>query len=782
MNNKDIISELEILKKQNKLLTELVENSRDMLYRMSLPDGKYEYVSPACIDILGYKPEDFYNTPLLIKKILHPDFQNFFDEQWPLLLAGKASPFYEYQIIDSSDKVKWILQKNVIIFDSSGKPAFIEGTVSDITAQKNLAKGLMINASRLREAQRMACIGYWYWDIKSGDVEWSEEVYKIFQQDPETFKPQIDSIMALSPWPEDHVREQEIMQKAIENHDTGTYEQRFLLPDGSTGYYTSTFKGIYDDNDDLIAMRGTVQDITKRKRMEEALRISESRFRELVEMLPEAVFETDLELEILFANQRAVDLFGYTRDELSGGLNGIRMIAPSDHERLLNSMARRLKGNDEGPLEYLAQKKNGTIFPILFHASPIFNEGKAAGFRGIFIDMTERKLVEAEKARLEEQYMQAQKVESIGRLAGGVAHDLNNLLTPILGYSELMMEDLASNDQYAEPLSEIYEAVKRARGLVGQLLAFSRKQTLQYKILDMNLIVDGIKKLLRRTIRENINLNIVTSPTPQVIKADMVQIEQVILNLAVNAQDAMPEGGALTIETGIVTHDEAYVKNHFDTEAGPFVMLAISDTGHGMDSETLNQIFEPFFSTKGEMGTGLGLATVYGIIKQHNGDIFAYSEVGIGSTFKIYLPYHGNEQIDSLSETGLNGKIKKGSETILLTEDNKNVRQMVKNILTRQGYEVIEAENGEDALNLLDSFGKEVHLLLTDVIMPGMNGRDLYSMALIKRPGLKVIYMSGYTDNVIEHYGVLNEEVRFIQKPFSPNDLINTLQEILNQK
>ncbi|MGD9157766.1 MAG: PAS domain S-box protein [Desulfobacteraceae bacterium] len=781
MNNKDIIPELENLKRQNRLLTELLENSRDMLYRISLPDGRYEYVSPACIEIFGYRPEEFYSSPLLIKKILHPDFLTFFDEQWPLLLAGKAPPFYEYQIIDSSDNKKWIFQKNVIILDSSGKPAFIEGTVSDITEQKNLAKELMINASRLREAQRMACIGYWYWDIESGDVEWSEEVYKIFQQDPKTFKPQIDSIMALSPWPEDHVREQEIMQKAIKNHDTGTYEQRFLFPDGSTGYYTSTFKGIYDDNDDLIAMRGTVQDITKRKRTEEALRTSESRFRELVEMLPEAVFETNLELEILFANQRAIDLFGYTRDELSGGLSGISMIAQTDRERLLNSMARRLKGHDEGPQEYLAKKKDGATFPILFHASPIFNDGKAAGFRGILIDMTERKLVEAEKARLEEQYMQAQKVESIGRLAGGVAHDLNNLLTPILGYSELLLEDLASNDLYAEPLSEIYTAVKRARGLVGQLLAFSRKQTLQYKILDMNHIIDGIKNLLRRTIREDINLNIVTSPTPQVIKADMLQIEQVILNLAVNAQDAMPEGGALTIETGIVTHDAAYVKNHFDTETGPFVMLAISDTGHGMDAETLNQIFEPFFSTKGEMGTGLGLATVYGIIKQHNGNIFAYSEVGVGSTFKIYLPYHGNEQIDSIRKTGLDGLKKKGSETILLTEDNQNVRQMVKNILTRQGYEVIEAEDGEDALNLLGSCDKDVHLLLTDVIMPGMNGRDLYNMALKKRPGLKVIYMSGYTDNVIEHYGVLNEEVRFIQKPFSPNDLINTLQEILNQ-
>ena len=627
------------------------------------------------------------------------------------------------------------------------EPIAIEGIVTDITERKKVEEALRVSESRLLEAQQMAHLGYWYFDIKTGDVEWSDEVYNIFHLNPEEFTPQIDSILALSPWPEDHERDKEIIQRSIESHEQGSYEQKFLLPDGSRGYYFSTFQGIYDHDGDLIAIKGTVQDITERKRteealreskirysktldsmmegcqiigydwryiylndtvaihgrkkkeemlgrtmmevypgieqtkifdvlrqcmeerkpdrvdnefiypdgskqwfdlsiqptpeglfvlsiditerkeVEEALRNSEARFRDLVEMLPEAVFETDSNLDLTFANQRAFELFGYSKEDLERGLNGLEMLAPEERGRARENMMKRIKRENSGTVEYMALKKDGTVFPILFHAN-IFSKGnEVLGFRGIIVDITDRKRVEKEKDHLEEQYRQAQKVESIGRLAGGVAHDLNNLLTPILGYGEMLLSDLGSDEVRKEPVGEILRAGLRAKDLVSQLLAFSRKQTLEYKTLDMNKIVRGIEKLLRRTIREDIEIAIIPAHKPQTIRADLGQIEQVIMNLAVNAQDAMPGGGKLTIETAQVKLDDNYIEDHFGTEAGDYVMLAISDTGCGMDEEIRKQIFEPFFSTKGEYGTGLGLATVYGIVKQHGGNIFVYSEL-----------------------------------------------------------------------------------------------------------------------------------------------------------
>lgn len=778
-NKERLILELEALREQNRQLLHLIENSKEMLYRMALPEGEYEYVNPASSDVFGYSPKEFYQTPLLIRKIIHPDWREYFEKQWLLLVAGDMPPFYEYRIIDKSGDARWIYQKNVLVRDPGGKPIAIEGIVTDITERKNIEAALRVSESRLLEAQQMANIGHWYWDVKTGDVEWSEEVFNIFGLDPKEFKPQIDSILSLSPWPEDHQRDQELIQKAIESRKKGSYEQRFLYPDGSTGYYFSTFQGIYDD-DNLLAIKGTVQNITERKRAEESLRNSEARFRDLVEMLPEAVFEIALNLDLIFANQRAFELFGYTQEDLDRGINGIEIIAPEDRDFVRQNLARRLKGVDDGTIEYQALKKDGTVFPILLHASPILKQDDIIGFRGIIIDITERKQAEMERTQLEEQYRQAQKVESIGRLAGGVAHDLNNLLAPILGYGEMLMDDFAPNDVRREPVAEILHSALRAKDLVGQLLAFSRKQTLEYKTLDMNRIIKGVENLLRHTIRENIIIDIILSKTTQTIQADIGQIEQVILNLAVNAQDAMPEGGILTIETAIVKHDEKYVKEHYGAKAGDFVMLAVSDSGCGMDEATREQIFEPFFSTKGELGTGLGLATVYGIVKQHEGNIFVYSELGTGTTFKIYLPYCEKQPVEKAARKKKITELR-GSETILLAEDNKHVRRLSMIILQRHGYTVIEAENGSEALAALDSHDGPVHLLLTDVVMPEMNGSDLFAKAAQMRPGLKVIFMSGYTDNVIAHHGILEEGIQFIQKPFTLEALAVKIREVLDE-
>jgi two-component system cell cycle sensor histidine kinase/response regulator CckA len=404
-------------------------------------------------------------------------------------------------------------------------------------------------------------------------------------------------------------------------------------------------------------------------------------------------------------------------------------------------------------------------------------------FRRVFRELdTEKRLAasEAERERLEKQFHQAQKLESIGRLAGGVAHDLNNLLSPILGYGELLLLENAGADRRRENVEQILKAGRRARDLVRQLLAFSRRQTLQFRPIDLNALLKNFQKLIRRTIREDVDIRILPTKSLPLIKGDMGQLEQVVMNLAVNAQDAMPDGGALIIETGSVELDEHYASEHEGVTPGLYVLLTFSDTGTGMDSETLGQLFEPFFTTKElHEGTGLGLSTVYGIVKQHGGNVWAYSEPGLGATFKIYLPVSteslpvGNRPPES--------EAKGGSETILLVEDDEDVRELAFAILERNGYALLVAESGQEALSLLEHHDGPLHLILTDVVMPGINGRQLFDQASVLYPHAKALYMSGYTRDVIAHRGVIDAGVNFIQKPFSVKLLATRVREVLDQ-
>ena len=396
-------------------------------------------------------------------------------------------------------------------------------------------------------------------------------------------------------------------------------------------------------------------------------------------------------------------------------------------------------------------------------------------------EISARKRAEAQQRRLEDQLHQTRKMEAIGRLAGGVAHDLNNMLAPILGYGELLSDDPGLDDEQRKPLREILRAGLRARDLVRQLLAFSRKQTLEFKPLNINETIESFGKLLLRIIPEDIEIKVVLSPDIRPVMADAGQIEQIIMNLAVNAADAMPDGGELIIETAVSELDEEFAEAHMDVAPGPHVILAVSDAGCGMDNETRGHIFEPFFSTKGERGTGLGLATVFGIVKQHGGNIWLYSEPGKGTTFKIYLPV-AEEAAAAEKPSGKTATDPKGTETVLLVEDNDQVRQLAYAILQRQGYTVFAAKDSDEALAKLASFKGPVHLLLTDVVMPGMNGRELYGKAAQNRPGLKVLYMSGYTDDVIAIHGVLDKEVHFIQKPFSTKALAYKIRDVLEQE
>jgi signal transduction histidine kinase/DNA-binding NarL/FixJ family response regulator len=420
-------------------------------------------------------------------------------------------------------------------------------------------------------------------------------------------------------------------------------------------------------------------------------------------------------------------------------------------------------------------RKDATATEIRVSGRAVSDLGKERTFELFAEDVTERRA-------LEQQLQQSQKMEAVGRLAGGIAHDFNNLLMVISGYSEFLLDRLGPEPSLRAPAQEIAGAAVRASALTRQLLAFSRKQMLAPKILDLNGVVAENLKMLTRMIGEDIDLVMVPAGGLGPVRADAGQIEQVIMNLAVNARDAMPSGGKLTIETSNVTLDDDHARLHPPLTAGNYVMLAISDTGAGMDFETQSRIFEPFFTTKGTKGTGLGLSTVYGIVKQSGGYIWVYSEPGKGTTFKIYLPrvaeaIQNPVQASVLPESFAGAP---GTETILLVEDEANLRYLARQFLEKQGYRVLDAADGALAMQIALAHEGTIHLLLTDVIMPGMNGRELAQRVLQLRPSVKVLYMSGYTENVIGQNGTLDAGVRLLQKPFTLRDLKAKVREVLD--
>ncbi len=418
------------------------------------------------------------------------------------------------------------------------------------------------------------------------------------------------------------------------------------------------------------------------------------------------------------------------------------------------------------------KRKDGVLYTEDCTISPVKDEtGAIEHFVGAKRDVSR-------EIKMEEQVRQSQRLESVGQLAAGVAHDLNNLLSPILGYAELLLLDLNPTGKAHGQMREIVKAGERSRDLIRQLLAFGRRQMLELKVTDLRSVVREVKGLLRRMIREDIAIETAFGESPCNALIDRGQIEQVLVNMTLNAQDAMADGGSLVIEVSHAVLEEQYCNAHTGVTPGRYVQLTVSDTGQGMDERIREHIFEPFFTTKGKLGTGLGLSTVYGIIKQHGGHIWVYSEQGKGTTFKMYLPA-------SLEETVRQGPpakaqdLPRGSETILVAEDNEMVRSLARAILEKQGYRVLVAANGGEALQALTDHAGQIDLLLTDVVMPDMNGKELFERVSQTHPGLRVLFMSGYTENVIAHHGVLDEGVSFIQKPFTVQALTGKVREVL---
>jgi two-component system cell cycle sensor histidine kinase/response regulator CckA len=510
----------------------------------------------------------------------------------------------------------------------------------------------------------------------------------------------------------------------------------------------------------------------------EALRQSEERYRLVSEISSDYVYslsvEPDGSLLCEWITERFTRISGFTASEIN--FRGWRnLYHPEDHSVSDRHHSALLSGQSDS-VELRILSRDGQARWVRLYGRPIRDEksGRVVRIYGAAQDITGEK-------QLEHQLLQSQKMEAIGLLAGGVAHDFNNLLTIISGYGQILREQAEPPSPNAEYLDAILEAADRASQLTRQLLAFSRRQVLQIKLVDLNSIVAGVEKMLKRVIGEDIELRTVAGSNLGLVKVDPGQIEQVIMNLAVNARDAMPAGGRLSIETANAELDEAYFREHGAVEPGPYVMLAVSDTGGGMDQQTLARIFEPFFTTKEPgRGTGLGLAMVYGIIKQSGGNIWVYSELGQGTTFKLYLPRvleEGKLMDDSKAQLPRSAQ---GSETILVVEDENAVRGLIRQVLSREGYTVLDTGEVEEALEICEKHAGNISLLITDVILPRMSGPQVAEQALKLSPGLRVMYTSGYTDNALIQHGLVQQTVTLLEKPFTPGTLSRKVREVLD--
>jgi two-component system, cell cycle sensor histidine kinase and response regulator CckA len=522
------------------------------------------------------------------------------------------------------------------------------------------------------------------------------------------------------------------------------------------------------------------RDITAQKQAEQALRRSEAHFRSLIENALDIIFVADVEGRISFVSPSVGRVLGYTQEEIVG-TSMFSVVHPEDLELATRQFSQVREGGEPSEAsEVRVRHRDGSYRRLESVGENLLDDGAVAGIVINSRDVTERRQTEEALFESQQQLLQAQKMEAVGRLAGGIAHDFNNLLTAIKGFTELLLLDFDEMDPRRAFATEIQGAATRAAGLTRQLLAFSRRQVLQPEVLDLNATIREIERMLQRMVGEDMSIVCALDDRLGRVKADPGQLEQVLMNLVVNARDAMPNGGEVRISTSNAELTEADAQVYPYVEPGDFVVLEVRDTGHGMSREIQDRVFEPFFTTKEQgKGTGLGLSMVYGIVKQSGGYIWLESEPGEGTTFRIYLPRVHEAVGERQPEMPATGSVA-GSETILLVEDEMAVRVLVRRVLERAGYKVLEAASGPDALALLAARNPDLDLLLTDVVMPGMSGRQLADQLTDAMPGLRVLYMSGYTDEAIVHHGVLEPGVAFLEKPFPPDVLLRRLREVLD--
>lgn len=766
----------EKLRESERLYRLLAENTINCIWLLGL-DGIIQYVNPACRQIFGYAPEEMIGTPFdrYVLADCLPALQQAIrvglDD-----LPRSLPAMLETSVLcrDGSQRAVEIIGR--VLKNEQGQPIALQGLVRDITERRRATAEIHARENLLSQIIEVLPVGLWLADSKGKLFRTNAAGRRIWGAQPligleeyGVFKARrLPSRQELAP-------EDWALAKTI--REGVTIRNELLEIDAFDGVRRTILNSTAPVRNAAGEVEAAVivnLDITDLQQAE----AERSRLAEAIEQSQETVVITDTNAEILYVNPAFERVTGYSRAEVMGQ-NPHLLKSGQQTQSFYDEMWRTLREGRTWQGRMVNRRKDGTLYTEDATISPVIGSaGEILNFVAVKRDITEHLRIHQEKEKLEEQVRLSQRLEALGRLAGGVAHDLNNLLSPILGYAELLLEDL-DHPEHCESIKEIAHAGERARELVAQLLAFGRRQLLEFAPVDVNQILANFANLLRRTIREDIKIMFQPSAALPPVQADAGRLEQVIMNLAVNAQDAMPEGGVLTIETAVAELDEAYAATHEAVVPGSYTMLAFSDTGVGMTPETCAHIFEPFFTTKEKgKGTGLGLATVYGIVRQHGGHIWVYSELQQGTTFKIYLPMCEAPKTAEPATRERRGTAR-GTGTILLVEDNAQVRSLALAVLKRQGYTVQVAADGPEALRLIEDSKEPVDLLFTDVVMPGMSGRELYERIAQRFPRLKVLYMSGYTDNVIAHQGVLDPGVNFIQKPFSINALADKIQRIL---
>ncbi len=771
-----------LVHERTRAVTALEEKERSMSTLLShLPGMAYrcknnrewtmEFLSEGCHELTGYPPDDLLeNHQISYNDLIHPEDRESVWEEVQTAIRDHRPFQHIYRIITASRSTRWVWEQGQGVFSPDGKVEALEGFISDITDRKTAEEALTQASNEWRITFDATQDIILMLDGQFNVIKANSAACRFFDKPYE----QLLGKSCLLLFPED----EEALQvcPVLRMEQTLQHEEReIFLPDKGIWVLVSV-DPIFDQPDKLIGAVQIIRDITHIKEMEKSLREAKEEWEETFNIINDAITIHDKEFNIIRANPSAEEMLGLPLLQMSKkkcyeSYHG----TPCAPEGCPS--CRTLQTGIPSTTEIFEPHLNKFIE---IKALPRLDDNrKLIGLVHVVRDISDRKKSEEEQRLLQDQLIQAQKMESIGNLAGGVAHDFNNMLSAILGYNELSLDMLPEDHPVRENLLIIHEAGEKAAALTRQLLAFGRKQILEMKPVNLNVIVENMSKMLSRLIGEDIVLEFHTQQPVKNVLADAGQIEQILMNLAVNARDAIGSGGHLIIETSDRTIDGAFSHPRLKVEPGAYVQITVSDTGEGIPREVQEKIFEPFFTTKErDKGTGLGLATVYGIVKQHRGWIWVYSEEGIGTTFKILLPSAQSEIRQE--EPGNRPALQEGTETILVVEDDEAIGQMIRSTLKPLGYRILSATCADEALTRIRNTEKKIDLVLSDVIMPGMNGVELAEKIQTLLPNIPTILMSGYTDNFIAQHGVLNAGFAFLQKPITPTILTNKIRKILD--
>ena len=758
------------------------EAGRVGTYEWNLVTGEIIF-SDIMKSFYGIKPGEETFTYEMFQEFAHPEDLDFIETEVTKMLDGTDALDIEYRIIKKDNQVAWLASKGRVIRDKDGEVEKVVGINLDITERKNIEEDLRQSEERLQLSQDAGRVGTWEMNFLTNELIWSDIVWEFHGLEKNEIH------VGFENWterihPDDIDYVQKDFEATLKHKDIVDVEFRIIKKDGQIGWVASKGRAIRDSNGKPERAVGITTDITERKAFEQELRRSEERLRLSQEAARIGTWEWNVETNETVWSVGVWAQFALEFDSIVTNYeNYMKFVHPEDIKSLEDALQDSVNGGKALDIEYRIKNNDGQTLWIAAKGSVVRNnEGKIKRMIGVTIDVTDRKIAEESLQSSEEKLRQAQKLESIGRLAGGIAHDFNNMLTAINGYSDLTLRKMKMNDPFRGFIEEIRKSGERSAALTHQLLAFSRRQILQPKVLNINEIIADTTIMLQRLIGEDVRLIEKFSSDIGQIKADPGQMTQVIMNLAVNSRDAMPKGGSLTIETKNVYLDSEFVKENPSVAEGKYILLKFSDTGTGIDEEILENIFEPFFTTKKVgTGTGLGLATVYGIIKQSDGHISVKSVVGVGTVFEIYLP-QVEVETKLPEKSDQNQILLNGIEKILVVEDEEIVRKLTCEILESYGYTIIEAKNGEDALEIFDSNEHIFDLLLTDVIMPKMGGHELAEKILEKHPKMRILFTSGYTEDSLTSHEIDDSVSDFIHKPFTPESLALKVRKILESE